>query len=1108
MAGSVTISANASVPQSQDYALLRARGMEILHKVASETWTDHNLHDPGITMLEVLCYAITEAGFKAGMDIADLVESGKSIAAPEFYTAAKVLPVMPVSASDLRKVLMDHPLLRNVWVSYPEVMPGGRIDVLMEFADDEINAFSFTETVNIPASSYLVQVTFPGWDEKEIAPLYDGAPLQSAVFDSGTWNPIEGSDMWFRRVLLDYQPPVGPVQTTPVWVIVHVVTPMSDPATELPQILAATGVLILTSGDNSAADQTLLKRYQRRVMAAYQATRQVSRYLQDYRNLGEYLQEFRSVRLQEIAFSATIDVLPATQIEDFLARVFVEVDRMIAPPLEFLKLDQFQDISAEMVYDGPLPDHGFLNAESKALATLPSRIYSSDILRVIFQQGGEDGSDVEHLNAGHRSVISVRNLRLSNFLDGRSITQDARDCLRLVDSKRHIPRFSPQKCKVFLLRNGVEVSYDVERVLELFTEQFASGQQLTELQINDIAPPTGSAYAVSDYYPVQNDLPLAYGVGEAGLPEHATQGRRALAKQLKGYLFLVEQLLSGYVKQLENVNRMFSSDPDLSTTVFHQPLYHLPGVSDLLKSFDAVSGTWENFVADPENEYIGVLNTAGESEDDFLDRRNRMLDHLLARFGEHMDDLTAHVLRQSLQIHNAGILTLPQLLVKQKERRRNAMRQMIGLKSEFYKALPDLQRRRLQAFGNPLWHHVKGRLTFHEDVSGVSWIFHDTDGQPVLRGMPSAKERSAARAAERIVAFATQESHYNVVVDGAQQRLMLNAHDSEPLVAHSVQGFPDIPTAQSAISGIAQMVRAFWTEYALSAFESRLYHLLPVRRQKRETLLHEIVEFFEIVNDPGGGVLNEKIFRLWSLPGFAGDQLLLSAGNFPGATDPIAIENARNGAREVMRCGLLHGAYEIQGSEPALQIVLHDEGGNIIALTPSVFTTRDLALAEITRIASHLYRFYSAEGFYLIEHVLLYADTGVFLVIPSAGQDPYTFQISIAIPSGYRRDFATGIRTPDQPAHYRDQEFRLHAENMMRAACPAHLLPRVYWVDRAIDGVALTGNEPCYDLFETRYRDWLDAFFTDDVAPSVIDPLRNALVEILNVIVADAESIP
>ena len=47
---------------SQDYARLRESAMAEIRALASDTWTDHNIHDPGIAIMEAFCYAMTELG--------------------------------------------------------------------------------------------------------------------------------------------------------------------------------------------------------------------------------------------------------------------------------------------------------------------------------------------------------------------------------------------------------------------------------------------------------------------------------------------------------------------------------------------------------------------------------------------------------------------------------------------------------------------------------------------------------------------------------------------------------------------------------------------------------------------------------------------------------------------------------------------------------------------------------------------------------------------------------------------------------------------------------------------------------------------------------------
>ena len=70
---SPSIQKNPPEASSQNYAYLRELCMAYLEKIGSKKWTDFNIHDPGITIMEVFCYAITDLGLRTSFDIADLL---------------------------------------------------------------------------------------------------------------------------------------------------------------------------------------------------------------------------------------------------------------------------------------------------------------------------------------------------------------------------------------------------------------------------------------------------------------------------------------------------------------------------------------------------------------------------------------------------------------------------------------------------------------------------------------------------------------------------------------------------------------------------------------------------------------------------------------------------------------------------------------------------------------------------------------------------------------------------------------------------------------------------------------------------------------------------
>lgn len=110
MAETITISRKAPPIKSMDYKFLKKEGIRRIQELAGEIWTDYNEHDPGVTILEILCYAITDLGYRTTFDMKDLLASDpddENIDPYKFYTAREILLNNPVTLQDYRKLLMD-----------------------------------------------------------------------------------------------------------------------------------------------------------------------------------------------------------------------------------------------------------------------------------------------------------------------------------------------------------------------------------------------------------------------------------------------------------------------------------------------------------------------------------------------------------------------------------------------------------------------------------------------------------------------------------------------------------------------------------------------------------------------------------------------------------------------------------------------------------------------------------------------------------------------------------------------------------------------------------------------------------------------------------------
>lgn len=105
--------------KSEDYEWLRTQGLNYIQQFSGKLWTDYNVHDPGITIHELLCYALTDLAYRTAMPVADLLtpKDGTGPNPNDFYTAKKALTTHPVTINDYRKLILDRvPGIRNVWM--------------------------------------------------------------------------------------------------------------------------------------------------------------------------------------------------------------------------------------------------------------------------------------------------------------------------------------------------------------------------------------------------------------------------------------------------------------------------------------------------------------------------------------------------------------------------------------------------------------------------------------------------------------------------------------------------------------------------------------------------------------------------------------------------------------------------------------------------------------------------------------------------------------------------------------------------------------------------------------------------------------------------------
>ena len=73
MKKSTVISKRPLEPKNLDFDFLYQEAIRFLQQLSGEVWTDYNIHDPGVTILEYLCYALTDLGYRTNLDIRDIL---------------------------------------------------------------------------------------------------------------------------------------------------------------------------------------------------------------------------------------------------------------------------------------------------------------------------------------------------------------------------------------------------------------------------------------------------------------------------------------------------------------------------------------------------------------------------------------------------------------------------------------------------------------------------------------------------------------------------------------------------------------------------------------------------------------------------------------------------------------------------------------------------------------------------------------------------------------------------------------------------------------------------------------------------------------------------
>lgn len=323
------------------------------------------------------------------------------------------------------------------------------------------------------------------------------------------------------------------------------------------------------------------------------------------RNMCEDIEVVEITSTVDVSITAQIEIDNLHTPEHILADIYFTLNKAFNPDLKFYSLKELiqEGKKLEDIFEGPLLKHGFIKDED--LKPKVNRMPFSEITKIMMQVAG---------------VVSVKNMaiRVNNEFKTNQIELSLTEVANLIFGKyKEDDNFTIQ-----FFKGSLPVQHlDKNSILRKYNELKAGDKRIYHINSPLIEWTEGRNIQLKEYFSLQNQFPIIYGIGEDGIPNDPDDKRKAQAKQLKGYLMIFEQIITNYLTQLAKAKELFSPETNIENSYFYQFLDTIPNGKELY-----------------QDNYYQSLPEIMAKEDNFLERRNRFLDFFLAMHGENWKD--------------------------------------------------------------------------------------------------------------------------------------------------------------------------------------------------------------------------------------------------------------------------------------------------------------------------------------------------------------------------------------------------------------------------------------------------------------------------------------
>ena len=535
-----------------DFDTLRNLGIGHISRYSGKLWTDHNLHDPGITILEALCFALIDLGYRVRLPLADLL--AQKSPAPDkddnFFTPAQILSNNPLTVNDFRKLLMDIPGVRNAWVEPVKYNPDKPHK--KDWEEPLINA-ELKDSVEIVGSDQSPQSVFiNGLYQVYIEPedVLPAVPAACVPKESNEQTPSFATP----EIYLLHQ----------VWETLHAHRNLCEDflqpvLLEKEQLRICADIELLPDADPEKVWSQIMLRIREFLAPSIR-----------YYTLKELLDKGRSIE----------EVFEGRPLRPFSAG-FIDTE----------DLEKFQRPRVIR-----LSDLFRVMAETEGVMAVQNIGIEGYIQCCSGESGSYEWKKVSYATAG--TSQSVWSLGLTNNHVPRVDFYNS--CLKFYKNRIALPELGSARRLELIGRELKPVQKALFPSAAAPANNDSDAAYFTRF---DKKPAKGNFRAdLGEYRSIQHDFPITYGIGEGHLVEMLQPDeqladnqrlRKAQALQLKGYLTFFDQLLANYLAQLANLRHLFSMSPDDTPsrdaasrhTVFSQRLDSVPQVERLIRFY-------------------------------------------------------------------------------------------------------------------------------------------------------------------------------------------------------------------------------------------------------------------------------------------------------------------------------------------------------------------------------------------------------------------------------------------------------------------------------------------------------------------------------------------